>query len=147
LVADHARGSKRGDSLVSIRIVLADLPQMLRSIIRDILAGEPDMEVVGELPGQAELPAMVRRTGATFVIVRQTSPDPPTIFHDLLAARPPTRVLAIADEGRAAILYELRPRRIAIGELSAARLVAAIRDKKGWTAMQEEEAWEGRSER
>jgi len=120
---------------------------MLRSIIRDILAGEPDMEVVGELPGQAEVPAMVRQTGATFVIVRQTGPDTPAIFQDLLAAQSPTRVLAIADEGRVAILYELRPQRIPIGELSAARLVAAIRDKGQSMAVQQEPAEEGRSER
>jgi DNA-binding NarL/FixJ family response regulator len=142
------RGEAREEiSLVSTRIVLADLPQMLRSIIQDILAGEPDMEVVGELPGQAEVPAMVQQTGATFVIVRQTGPDPPAIFQNLLAAQSPMRVLAIADEGRAAILYELRPRRIPIGEFSAARLVAVIRDKGQSMAVQQEPAEEGRSER
>jgi DNA-binding NarL/FixJ family response regulator len=115
--------------LVSIRILLADLPQMLRSIIRDIVAGQPDMEVVGELAGQVGVPAMVEQTGATFVIVRHTGLDPQDVIGELLACRPPTRVLAIADEGRAGILYELRPHRIPIGELSAASLVAAIR---GW---------------
>lgn len=113
--------------MVSIRILLADLPQMLRSIIRDIVEGQPDMEIVGELAGQTGAPAMVEQTGARFVIVRHTGLDPPDIFGELLACRPPTRVLAIADEGRAGILYELRPHRIPIGELSAASLVAVIR--------------------
>jgi DNA-binding NarL/FixJ family response regulator len=147
MLADDTREAREDTSLDSIRIVLADLPQMLRSIIRDILLSEPDMEIVGELPGQAELPAMVERTGATFVIVRQTGLVPPAIFQDLLAAQPPTRVLAIADEGRGAVLYELQPRRIPIGELSAARLVAAIRDKHRSMAEQHEPAEEGRSER
>jgi DNA-binding NarL/FixJ family response regulator len=113
--------------LVSIRILLADLPQMLRSIIRDIVAGQPDMEVVGELAGQVGVPARVEQTGATLVILRHTGLDPPDVFCELLACRSPTRVLAIADEGRAGLLYELRPHRIPIGELSATSLVAAIR--------------------
>jgi DNA-binding NarL/FixJ family response regulator len=121
------RGAIEVTFLVPIRILLTDLPQMLRSIIRDIVADQPDMEVVGELAGPAGVSAMVAQSGATFVIVRHSGSDPPDVFRELLAGRPPTRVLAIADEGRAGTIYELRPQRIPIGELSASSLIAAIR--------------------
>jgi DNA-binding NarL/FixJ family response regulator len=100
---------------------------MLQSIIRSIVADQPDIEVVGELSEPTGLKAMVERTGATMVIVGRDSPDPPDAFGDLLARTPPVRVLALTDEGRAAILYDPRAQRIPVGELSAARLVAVAR--------------------
>ena len=109
------------------RILLAHMPHMLRSIIRDIVSDEPDMEVVGELAGQAGLPAMIEQTGATFVIVGHEGQDLPEALRELFPFRPSARILAVAGEGRTGILYELRPQRVPIGELSASRLLAAIR--------------------
>jgi DNA-binding NarL/FixJ family response regulator len=110
-----------------VRILLADMAPMLLSIIRSIVADQPDIEVVGELSEPTGLQAIVERTGATMVIVGHDRPDPPDAFGELLARTPPVPVLAITDEGRAAVLYDLRPQRIPIGELSAARLVAVAR--------------------
>jgi DNA-binding NarL/FixJ family response regulator len=113
--------------LTPIRVLLAHVPPMLQSIIRGIVADQPDIEVIGELSNPTGLQAMVDQTGATFVIVGHDSPDPPEAFRELLLRKPPVRVLAITDEGRAAILYDLQPQRIPIGELSAAQLVAVAR--------------------
>jgi DNA-binding NarL/FixJ family response regulator len=110
-----------------VRILLADMAPMLLSIVRNIVSDQPDFEVVGELSNPAGLRAMVERTGATMVIVGRDRPDPPDAFGQLLARTPPVRVLAITDDGRAAVLYDLRPQRIPVGELSAARLVAVAR--------------------
>jgi hypothetical protein len=78
---------------------------------------------------QAGLEAMVEQSGAAFVIVGHDSPDRPEAFHELLLRQPPVRALAITGEGRAAILYELRPQRIPIVDLSASRLVGVIRGR------------------
>lgn len=110
-----------------VRILLADMTPMLLSIIRSIVADQPDIEVVGELSEPTRLQAMVERTRAAMVIVGRDRPIPPDAFGQLLARTPPVRVLAITDEGRAAVLYDLRPQRIPVGELSAARLVAVAR--------------------
>jgi chemotaxis response regulator CheB len=112
---------------MSTRILLARMPHMLRSIIRDIVSDEPDMEVVGELAGQARLLAAVEKTDASFVIIGHDGQDAPDTLGELFAYRPSARVLAVAREGRTGILYELRPQRIPIGELSASRLLAVIR--------------------
>jgi DNA-binding NarL/FixJ family response regulator len=103
------------------------MPHMLQSIIRGIVADQPDMEVVGELSERAELEAMVEQTSAAFVIMGRDSPDATEGFRTLLTRQPPVRILAITGEGKAASLYELRPQRIPIGELSASRLVSVIR--------------------
>ncbi len=49
------------------------LPQILRDVITDIVADQPDMELVGDLPENAD-PAMVDDLGGTFVAVR-AGPD------------------------------------------------------------------------
>jgi hypothetical protein len=49
----------------------------------------------------------------------------------LLSSAPGMRVLMIATSGDAAVMYELQPRKLPLGEVSAASLVAAIRHGAG----------------
>ena len=112
--------------LERIRVLLVDLTAMLREIVKGVLEAEPTVDVVGELAaGEPLLPA-VEKTDAEVVIFatdqRDLSPD----GYDLLDARPRTKVLALVGDGREAFLYELRPSREALGELTPWGLIEAL---------------------
>jgi DNA-binding NarL/FixJ family response regulator len=107
------------------RILLADLPRMIREIISDTLASQDDMEVVAELPTLASLPAALEDSQADVVVL---GGDDPMLAVALLQRIPHLTVLAVSEEGRESWLYELRPKRVLISEISPRRLVGAIRE-------------------
>jgi hypothetical protein len=104
-----------------IHVLLGEMPQTLRAILEHALRTQDDIVV---LAGAAE--------GAP--------PDTPDIVilgpsrQDREAARRQigrwlrARVLVVADAGRRTIVYELRPHRTEVSELSPDQLVATIRE-------------------
>ncbi len=109
-----------------IRIALVDMPQMLREITRAVVAGEPGAEIVAEYAAPVPLADVVRASDAQVLVVRDT----PTVSAEatsLLDESRPLGVLAISDDGRSTVVYELKPHRVPLGEVSPERLVDAIR--------------------
>jgi hypothetical protein len=102
------------------------MPPLLLDMLHHVVASEPDMTVVGRV-GEADLLAAARRTRADVVLVGQKAKDEREQYGHLLLRRPRLKVLAIARDGRTGSLYELRPRRIPLGEMSADALRRAIR--------------------
>lgn len=110
------------------RIVLVDLPRMLREIVEQAVMAEPDMVIVRDPGENHSLSATVGRTGADFVILgRDGELDE---VDGLLETHPHLRVLAVAGDGREAFLYELRPTRTPLGEISPRTIVDAIRSAR-----------------
>jgi DNA-binding NarL/FixJ family response regulator len=107
--------------------VLLAMPLMLRDIVKTIVSDQPDMEVVGELGLDDDLSNAAVETGADFVITSFEETGLHPSCTRLLDARSRVKVLAIGGDGRQAFLYELRPRRYAVGELSPDVLAAVIR--------------------
>jgi hypothetical protein len=56
-----------------------------------------------------------------------SDPELPRICRELMAANPRVKVLAVAGDGRRVFLHELRPQTVALGEVSPAGLIDAIR--------------------
>jgi DNA-binding NarL/FixJ family response regulator len=115
----------KGDPLKRIRILLARMPTLMLDVLHHIVAAEPNMVVVGVVD-EDNLLAAARRARADVLIVGQAK-DEDDDYAPLLFRQPRLKVLAIADSGRTGALYELRPRRIALGEISARTLARAIR--------------------
>jgi len=98
---------------------------MLREIIERAVAGQPDMEIVDDLPPNAMAPDALRRAGADVVISAG--------YHDsaavsrLLCELPRLKVLVVSADGRETALHELRPNRMELGEVSPQTIVDAIR--------------------
>ena len=109
------------------RILIVEIPSLLRELIGEIIAEEGDMEVVGELPDLQRAGELAERTGANFVITGRTHPELELAYEELLRQRPAMRVLAVAHEGRQSSLYELLPHVENLGELSAETLLTVIR--------------------
>jgi hypothetical protein len=112
--------------MTTIGIVLVAMPRMLRDIVADSVAREPDMEIY-DAADPRELAAISDETDARLAITSLRDPTLPEAWRRLLLDRPEIKVLAIEDEGRTAFLYELQPRRTALGQLTPEALVAAIR--------------------
>jgi DNA-binding NarL/FixJ family response regulator len=107
------------------RIVLIDMPRMLREIIREVVAAEPGAEVVAEFGEPVDLVPAVLAHRAGFVILGADLAAGEVAR--LLDELPRTRVLGVADDGGQSFLYELRPHMVELGEISPERLLEAIR--------------------
>ena len=110
-----------------IRIAFADLPRMLRDILHASLSIEPDVVVVGETSTLADLERLVNQRGVDVVMLGITDVDLPASHSTLFDVDPRVRILAIADHGRDASLYELRPHRMVLGQGSPSELMQVIR--------------------
>jgi hypothetical protein len=115
--------------LQRIRILLARMPKMLADILSHLVTSEPDMVVAGWLEAEENLLAAVRRARATVLLVGQEADDEREKYAPLFFRRPRLKVVVVAGDGRTGALYELRPERVPLGEMSAASLRNAIRGR------------------
>jgi hypothetical protein len=109
---------------VSVRVALLDLPQMLSEIVKEILDQAEDVTVVD---------AGSKPETDVFIVGAQEDELPPVGLAQL-ERQPKAKVLTIDRNGRDAHLYELRPHKTPLGELSADTLLAAVgaaRAKRG----------------
>jgi DNA-binding NarL/FixJ family response regulator len=111
--------------MAPIRIALASLPQLLHDIVVPTLSSEPDMEIVGEASGPGQLSAVVRESSADVVIAACERLEVESLAR--LINGSPSTLLAITDEGRRGVLYQLCPKETDLGEISPRELVNAIR--------------------
>lgn len=84
------------------------------------------MAVIGVVD-DGDLPAAVLRARADVVVVGQDAQAERDSYLQLLLRHPRVKVLAIADNGKSGSLYELQPRRVSLGKISARTLTQAIR--------------------
>jgi DNA-binding NarL/FixJ family response regulator len=113
----------------TIRVVVVDLPLMLRQIISQIINAEPDLDIVGELEDMRLVAArqphvVIVGLGISGPVLEAQVPD---VVRRLLDDLPRSKVLELSQDGRTGYMYELRPQKASVGELSPARLTTVIR--------------------
>lgn len=111
---------------MATRVLLLGMPTMLRQILRRIAADAPDLDVVAELP-DVELDSPDVLTAEPDVVIAGTDRATEEAVAGLFHQRHAPRVLGISADGRQAILYEMRPHRVPLGELAPTTLIAAVR--------------------
>lgn len=126
--------------MAQIRVLLVELPGMLRDLVVDALMGRPDINVVGEI-GEAESPAELastaRDTGADVVIVALRDEENELRPLDaVLYALPRLKVMGIARDGRNTYLREMHLRTVALGNIAPDELAETIREAIGRPAME-----------
>lgn len=109
------------------RVLIVDLPRVLRDIIRRCLDAERGIALVGETVGDVDLPELVHATRADVVVMGLEEARLPEMGERLLAEHPGVRLLGVAADGRESVLYELRRHRRSLGEMSPRALVTAVR--------------------
>jgi hypothetical protein len=121
-----SRNQPAEGTLARIRILIAGMPQLIADVIRGTLAEQPDMQLVDDncavddlLSGQKAAPDVL--------IVGLDGAAIPAFCAPLLYGTPHMKVLAVSNHGLDTALYELRPHRVALGNVTPNGLVHAIR--------------------
>ena len=110
-----------------IRILLLNLRGILHDLIKAILEENSDISVVAECSNPADVPALMTRTGAEVVVCDLDEVAASDVGARLFWPHLLVKVIAVQDDGRRAVLWELRPERRELGDLSISRFVEAVR--------------------
>ena len=114
-----------------VRIVLIDMPLLLRDLLEHTLAAEPDMVVLAAEPELEALASTAHETDADVVIVGLEDGELPAPALELLTEYDRRMVIGVETVGGEAVLYSLRPERTSIGTTTPAALATAIRATAG----------------
>lgn len=102
---------------------------MMREIVTETLANEPDMIVVGEYSERAGFLHALAEDRPDVVICGTSTPEESALPNHFLAMSPHVKLLMLAINGRGAVMYELRPHTTTLGDVSPQRLLDAIRNR------------------
>ncbi len=110
-----------------IRVLLAQMPETLRDTFTQLVAGQSDMELVGDLTDPLSLLLAAGQTRPDAVIMGLQDSEFPGICSHLLSEYPHIKVVGMTADGRSARLYELRPQKMSLGKVSLPEVLDAIR--------------------
>jgi hypothetical protein len=105
---------------------------LLREIVREAIVREPDLELVAE-HDEIDVRSAVELDDPDFIIVGEDAVADQDV-RSLVRVGRGLRALEVQSDGRESVLYELRPHRISLGEISSDTLVRAIRAAPEWDA-------------
>lgn len=114
-------------ALKRIRVFLAGMPPLLHDIVRDALRNQADMELVGDFGEGDAVSTALKNGDVDVVILGARQPDDYAIAGRVFIDAPRSKVLAIATSGRSAVMYQLRPHKKMLGDVSPQSLIDAIR--------------------
>ena len=110
-----------------MRILLRELPPLLRDMLAQALASRPGVELISEPPPPVPEPA-----AALPDVVILSAEDPDAAGTPAVLRRwPRSRVLLISATGQRASLVELRPHRTALGEMTLVQLLQVVTQSPG----------------
>ena len=107
-------------------LLVSEHRSMLSEIVRRVLADVPEVTIADELVGDAHVARSVERTHADVVVWFVEPGASSDGALELLARHPRVRVITVEGDGRRGFLWEMRPRREPLGELSPQVLIAAL---------------------
>lgn len=113
--------------------MLFDVPRLMSDLVHAVVDDEPDLELVGEAADASTLVAVLEATGPDLLILPASEYELPAVAADAFDRRPLLKILVLTGAGEPAFLWELAPWRVSLGELSPARLRAALREPRKWT--------------
>ncbi len=90
-----------------IRILLANHPVLVPDAIRELVAEQEDMEVVGDCRGPMKILQETGRTKADAVILTQEGSDEPGLCSQLLAVYPDVTIMSVAPDMKFAFTQQL----------------------------------------
>ena len=110
-----------------IRIFVGDMPRLLRDIVVEVVRTEPDLSIVGEATGRADMKKLLRDSRANVVVLDAASAADRGGADRLASEHARLKVLVLSDRGRNAEMHWLEPRSARCPDLSPERLVEFIR--------------------
>lgn len=110
----------------AFRVLVLNMPTLLSDLISGAMANHSDIEILHEVD---LAPLESKRESPDVVIVGRAESHGDYAASVLLARWPQSLVVAIASGGRGVLMYELKPMKMPVGDLSPNELVDAIRAK------------------
>jgi DNA-binding NarL/FixJ family response regulator len=115
----------------AIRILVANGPRLLRELILNTLADQPDIEIVDVVGNEADILGSVEKTNPAFVVIAQdVLEERPSVCAALLRQHPDIRIVAVAPHHNYSVYYwaslEIHSRDI---EASEEALLGVLRAK------------------
>jgi hypothetical protein len=102
------------------------MPLLVRDMIERAIRAQTDM-VVAEIVSTGRMYEASRRTRPHLIVVGLGSDGLPPECDSVLSSQPDVKILGIESTGGSALLYELAPRRQALGQVSPKDVVTVIR--------------------
>jgi len=89
-----------------IRVLVANRPRLMRELIMTTFADQPDIQIVGEVLDDAEIPNAVDRTMPDFLVIAQDLfGERPRICDTVLQQHPNLRIIAVAPDENYTVQY------------------------------------------
>ena len=110
-----------------IRVLLANHPVMVPDAIREMVAVQEDMELVGDCRGAMKILQETGRAKADAVILAQDGMDEPGLCSQLLAVYPDLTILSVSSDLSVAFTQQLCLHRRKLPSAQRGDLVASLR--------------------
>lgn len=110
-----------------IRVLLANHPVMVPDAIRELVAEQEDMEVVGDCRGPMKILQEAGRVNADAVILGQAGTEDLGLCSHLLAVYPDITILSVAPDLASAYVRQLHSHRWEFTGLQGQDLVRSLR--------------------
>lgn len=115
----------------AVRVVVANRPRLMRELLLETIADQPDIEIVGEVQDETDITRVVEEKLPDFLIIAldETERRPP-ICDSLLRQYPDMKILALAPERNSSIFFwaslDIHSNRV---EASEEGVLSALRSK------------------
>jgi hypothetical protein len=111
-----------------IGIVVRKTPRLLGEIVLSALTSEKDLRVLGAVDSEEDLLDLCDRVQPDVVVVAAADAEVDAMGRRVLMRCPSTKLFALAADGLKTCLFELRPHRVEMGELSPRDLARVVRE-------------------
>ena len=106
--------------------VFVTIPPLLSDIIAEVVCQYAGFRLVGRIDDIATLAEQLPGLAPDIVIIGSNTGEADGLGPIVLELVPAAKVLVISDDGRRAILHQMRPHRIVLCDFSPATLLAAL---------------------
>ena len=89
-----------------IRVLVANRPRLMRELILTTFSDQPDIEIVGEVADEADIPECVEKTNPDFVVIAlDRLGERPSVCDTVLRRHPDVRIIAVAPHHNYSVHY------------------------------------------
>ncbi len=89
-----------------IRVVVANRPRLMRELVLEAIAEQPDIEILAEIQNQSDISRIVEEMHPDFLIIALDESDRrPILCDELLVRFPDLKILALAPERNSCIFF------------------------------------------
>jgi hypothetical protein len=113
------------------RVVLYQLPNLMRAVVLNLLASDPTLDVAAEIETEARLEPTMHETGATIVVCVADDGQLPAACRAILQTPARIVIVGLSGAGQGASVHRLAPHRVSLNDVSADALLLILHAQAG----------------